>query len=128
MSTVCVELYEPYIIKMSWSSKVSDGDVRNSFKEINNLLTVAEHPMFVVVDITADPNFPIAATLTGALFGPYRNPNLREWLIIGSNTAAHFIERTLSGATGRVIVRWFETQADVDAYVEQSVELKSRSA
>lgn len=120
MSTVCVELNEPHIIKMLWSSKVNDGDVRSSFKEINNLLTVADHPMFVVVDITADPNFPIAATLTGALFGPYRNANLREWLIIGSNSAAHFIERTLSGATGRVIVRWFENASDVDTYVAHS--------
>lgn len=120
MPTVHVELNEPLVIKMSWSNKVSDADVRNSFKQINNLLAAAKHPMFVVVDITADPNFPIAATLTGALFGPYRNPNLREWLIIGSNTAAHFIERTLSGATGRVIVRWFENESEVEAYVAQA--------
>jgi len=116
------------VIQMVWSHKVNDQDVRNSFKLVNQLLEAANHPIFVAVDISADPNFPIAATLTGALFGPYRNPNLREWLIIGSNSAARFIERTLSGATGRVIVRWFESRAEVDVYVEQAIALKSHSA
>lgn len=124
MSTVQVYQQNPNVIQMTWSHKVNDKDVRNSFKEVNNLLSAASHPVFITVDISADPNFPIAATLTGALFGPYRNPNLREWLIIGSNTAAQFIERTLSGATGRVIVRWFETQSEVDAYVEQAAAVK----
>jgi TctA family transporter len=123
MLTVSVQQLNTYIVKMSWSNKVNDQDVRNSFKEINSLLSVSAQPMFVLVDITADPNFPIAATLTGALFGPYRNPNLREWLIVGSNKAAHFIERTLSGATGRTIVRWFDTEADAAAYVAESQEL-----
>ena len=119
MSTVIVEHQSKNSIKMTWASRVNDNDVKQSFKEIDKILSAAAHPMFVVVDITSNPNFPITATLTGALFGPHRNPKLREWLIIGSNTAAHFIERTLSGATGRIIVRWFETEAQVSAYIQQ---------
>lgn len=119
MKTVSVEQYNQHAVRMTWSSKVTDADVKNSFKDINDLLTAADHPLFVIVDILADPKFPIAATLTGALFGPYRNPNLREWLIIGSNNTARFIERTLSSTTGRVIVRWFSDTSEADAYISK---------
>lgn len=122
MKTVSVEQYNADAVKMTWSNKVTDADVKQSFKEINNLLTVADHPVFVIVDILADPKFPIAATLTGALFGPYRNANLREWLIVGSNNTARFIERTLSSTTGRVIVRWFANEAEVNAYITKMSE------
>jgi len=122
MTTVNVAHLNEYAVKMVWASRVNDTDVKQSFKAVDAILTSAGHPMFVVVDITADPNFPISATLTGALFGPYRNPNLREWLIIGSNTAAKFIERTLSAATGRTIVRWFATDAEAAAFITQASE------
>lgn len=122
MKSIVVERLNPAVIKMSWTKNVTNQDVSAGFRQVNDLLNALEQPSFVMVDILADPNFPIAATLTGALFGPYRNPNLREWLILGSNPAARFIERTLSGATGRLIVRWFDSQEQALAYVAQQVD------
>ena len=95
------------------------ADVTDAFKDINHLLNISSEPLFVIVDIRSNPNFPLSATLNGALFGPYRNPVLREWLIIGSNPLAHMIERILSEVTGRKNVRWFTTDADANAYVLQ---------
>ncbi len=78
MSTVIVEHTNANVVKMTWLSKVSDRNVRASFREINNILSSSQNAMYVIVDILSDPKFPIGATLTGALFGPYRNPNLIE--------------------------------------------------
>lgn len=121
METVTVTQQNEYVILMIWNKQVTDADVKRGFNEVNNLLSAARQPMFVMVDILANPKFPIAATLTGALFGPYRNSNLREWLIVGSNATAEFIERTLSGTTGRKIVRWFANEAEANHYVREMV-------
>lgn len=121
MSTVIVEQQSEDVIKMIWASRINDNDVRQSFKEIDKVLSAAARPMFVVVDISADPKFPLTATLTGALFGPQRNPNLREWLVIGSNDIAKFIDRTLTAITHRNLVRWFKNEAEVTAYIQKTL-------
>jgi len=118
-TTVVVKHLDSRTILMAWAKVVTHLDVKEAFKEVDAILNKAEQEMFVVVDISTNPNFPITATVTGALFGPYRNPKLREWLIVGSNAMAHSIERTLANITGRSNVRWFTTQAEAYVYVEQ---------
>ncbi|MBI1276689.1 MAG: hypothetical protein GC179_01040 [Anaerolineaceae bacterium] len=119
MTTVITEQIDSNIIKMTWANKVNDNDVRKSFKEINQILNDSARPMFVMVNIMSDPQFPIGATLTSALFGPYRHPRLQEWLIVGTNRTAQFIERTLAAATGNSNVRWFTDEAEAIDYAMQ---------
>lgn len=119
-TTVTVKHIDHQTILMVWADVVTPLDVKEAFKEVDAILNKAEQEMFVVVDISTNPNFPLSATISGALFGPYRNPKLREWLIVGSNAMAHSIERTLANIARRSNVRWFTTQAEAYAYVEQS--------
>jgi hypothetical protein len=118
--TVTVEYLNQYqAIRMTWQHKVSYIDLRDAFHSINSILNAASEPMYVIVDITSDPNFPLGATITEAASGPYRNPKLKAWLIIGSNGLARIIERILGGLTGRKNVLWFKSEAEVTAYLEQ---------
>ena len=109
-------------ILMEWDHQVDSFDVNQAFREIEALLHEAEEPRFVVVDLLANPNLPMAATVQGAAFGPYRNPHLREWLIIGGNTLARTVARMLAASTRRMNVNWFDTEDEVAEYLQRARE------
>ena len=120
ISTVTIKyVVEKHCICMAWNHQVTPRDVEAAFAKITDILEQSAEPLCVVVDLRDNPNFPLGATLHGALFGPYRNPKLKEWLIISSNSAAKMIERVLSSTTGRHNVRWFEQEEAVYAYLEE---------
>ena len=111
------------IIRMTWDQHVHNQDVHHAFQRINALLNDSPVPLFALVDIRTNPSFPITATLDGALTGPYRNPRLKEWLIVGINPIAQMLEKIMASATGRRNVRWFENEQEAIAYViEQQVD------
>ncbi len=104
------------LIRMKWEAKVIAKDVRDAFRTIDDLLNRSEQPLYVLVDISSQPNFPISDTIVGALFGPYRNPKLIGWLIVGKTVIATMIERVLSTTTNINNVLWFNTEAEALAY------------
>lgn len=119
-ATVRVEhLHDPEVIKMSWDHRVSSDDVYSAFKAISVILEQSETELYVLVDILANPNFPFSATVNGAMFGPYRNPKLIAWLIVGSSHAGRMIERVLTAVTKRRNVEWFDSEADALAHMAQ---------
>jgi hypothetical protein len=119
VKTVEIEDFEGFpAIRMTWQHVVKYYDLRDAFRGIEAKLNVSTRPLYVVVDITRSPNFPLNATVAEAAAGPYRNPNLVEWLIIGSNRGAHIVEQVLSSITGRRNVRWFKTEAEVITYLQ----------
>ena len=118
-STISVDsINNPHALRMVWHQDVQKSDVTWAFQQIETRLRNTDQPLYVIVDITAKPNFPLAATINAAMFGPYRNPQLKEWLIVGTNTMAKSIERVLAGSMGRKNVRWFETEDAALAYLE----------
>jgi hypothetical protein len=87
---------------------------------LNTILNEAPEPIYVFVDLRERPNFPLADTLRGALDGPFRNPNLKEWLVIGSSAMAHTIGRMLSAMTRRHNIKWFDSEEEAVAYLKAS--------
>jgi len=106
---------------MTWAHRVDSRDVHAAFKEIDRRLNESGAANYVVVDLRENPNFPLGATVQAAAFGPYRNPLLEEWLIIGSNPVARTISRILSATTRRSNVRWFDSEAEVHDYLTQKI-------
>lgn len=104
-------------LKMLWSCNIHPPDVGPAFQDINYRLNEASKPLFVMVDIGCNPNFPIFETVIHAATGPFRNPKLREWLIIGENVGAKRIENLLTRMTGSSNVRWFDDEAEAMAYI-----------
>lgn len=117
MTTVSVEALEGYpALKMIWQHDVVETDVAPAFAKISAALDATKHPLYVVVDLLSNPRFPIMTTVQEAL-APYRDPMLKEWLIIGSNWMAKAIESTLARITRHKNVRWFKTEAEALAYL-----------
>ena len=117
--TVRIEAVAGYrALWMIWSHQVNRPDVNPAFRQLVNLLNEAHGPLRVIVDLRQNPQFPLNETLTGALSGPFRHPHLAEWLMIGSSPMAQAIGRALSAVTMRRNLLWFESEAEVFAYLE----------
>jgi hypothetical protein len=106
-------------IKMVWQATVTGHEVRSTFNRLQAQLSEAEVPHYVVLDLSADPQFPLKEATAAALFGPYRHPMAAEWLVIGSSEVWKFVEHTLVLATNERKIRWFKTLDEVTAYIHQ---------
>lgn len=118
-SVVVDRLENANAAKMTWQHSVTAKDVRSAFNQLDEMLAESDDDFFVVVNLLSNPNFPLNATVDGALFGPYRNPKLRAWLIVGSNPVARLIERLLAGVTNRRNVLWFDTENEALEYLTE---------
>jgi len=115
--TVTIEPIAGYpALKMTWQHVVRESDVARAFQQITKVLDTSHRPIYVVVDLLSNPRFPITLTVQEAL-GPYRDPMLKEWLVVGSNWMAKAIESTLARITRHKNVRWFHSEADALAYL-----------
>jgi hypothetical protein len=94
---------------MKWERQPNKEDVRAAFIDMAALLNARQHPHWVIVDIIADPVFPLTETIAGAFWGPSRSPALAEWLVVGSSPAAQLIGSTLTRIARRDNIRWFAT-------------------
>lgn len=84
--TVSVESINDYpAVRMTWARIVNEQDVRAAFQQITQLLDESDSPLYVLVDITVNPNFPLITTIIGALQGPHNSPKLAEWLVVGKS-------------------------------------------
>ena len=112
-------------LHMIWQKNVQKADVHAAFQRIQDELQSRNAPLYVIVDITSQPNFPMFETLNAAMSGPYRNTLLKEWLVVGTNRVAQTIERVLAGSMGRDNVRWFTSEAEALAYLERVTQMDS---
>ncbi len=107
-------------ILMQWEHEISREDVRPAFQSICEILDASPIPIFVVVDISSNPQFPAIETVNGAMSGPARHPKLKGWLVIGKNTLAQVIGRTISSLTGSSNIHWFDDYDQMRSFLLQS--------
>ncbi len=110
-----VDGYEAWLLV--WTRNVLKEDVAPVFAELTQMLDTSPKPLWVIVDLRADPVFPFIETVTAALRGPFRHRNLREWLVVGANVQALIIGRTLSSLSSRTNIRWFTTISQAYAHM-----------
>ncbi|MGQ9910554.1 MAG: hypothetical protein ACUVS2_17135 [Candidatus Flexifilum sp.] len=102
---------------MIWQREVDRADVTAAFRDLMARLDQATQSLYVIVDLRADPRFPLLETFRGALNGPFRHPMLAEWLVVGANSVARSIGSTLVSISGRDNIRWFTTVEEALVYL-----------
>ncbi len=123
MPTVDVQPLPNYpALKMTWQQQVAPADVVAAFQAITTALNASDQPMFVIVDLLSNPQFPLVTTIHEALT-PYRHPHLQEWLVVGSNWMAQAVEGALSKITKQKNVRWFSSEADAVDYLQTAIQI-----
>lgn len=103
---------------MTWQAKIDPQDVKTAFGVIDRVLASADGPVYVVVDLLLNPQFPLSDTMFSAL-SSYSHPLLAEWLIVGGSRGARAIESFLSRVTGRHNVLWFDSMEEALAHRAQ---------
>jgi hypothetical protein len=111
---------------LHWEHSVNKDDVARAFRIITQALDASTEPLWIVVDLRSNPVFPLRETISSAFWGPFRHKNMREWLVVGSNSTAHLIGNTLANITGRANIRWFHEIADVFAHMDAVIVDNSR--
>ena len=104
-------------IKLVWDSAITEQGVREGFSRVQAQLSESEAPQYIIMDVSTNPQFPLKETTAAALFGPYRHPMLREWLIVGECKQWHFVEQMLYRATNERKMRWFDTLDTAETYI-----------
>lgn len=115
-ATVILEEVHPRLLKMVWQTRANSIDVRNTFEQICDYLGNTEDSVWIIVDITANPNMSLTSTVFPAM-NAQKMANLEAWLVLGRNKTAEVIGRTLSSITGKKNIQWFETEAELKQYL-----------
>jgi hypothetical protein len=121
--TVAVETFGGHsnALLMKWQHDPRPSDVRTAFDTILSELRGTDDSVYIIVDLMQNPRFPLSETMFSAL-DCYRHPRLKGWLILGGGRTARSIEMFLSRMTGKRNVHWFETEADILSYLQQTSE------
>ncbi len=115
-ATITIEEVHPHLLKMIWSAYIDGGDVRNAFSQICDYLEEVEDAVWVIVDITANPNLSLNNTVFTAM-NAQKMANLEAWLVLGKNKTAEVIGRTLSAITGKKNIEWFDAETELNQYL-----------
>lgn len=127
MPTVYVEpIHGRNAVRMVWAKDPSGADVYRAFKDITAYIKTSVAPVYILVDITCKPRFPMNETIRGAINGPFRNPQVAEWLVVGTTPQARAIARTLTGVTRRENIQWFHTEDAALTYLIRVDGVKTR--
>lgn len=116
-TTVRVEPIAPEgTLKMTWERVIDARDIDPAFRAILRHAAERRAPFYVVVDIQADPRFPLMETMTHAL-RIQRLPELHGWLVVGQNSMARQIAHFLTKVSRQEKIRWFATMDEVQAFL-----------
>lgn len=106
---------------MRWPRVIERESIKEAFRTIVSALDASDVPMYVVVDLHANPDFPMTDTIQGAYFGPYRHEMLAEWLVVNTNILGRMIGNTLSSITRRHNIKWFDTMEEALTHLQEMV-------
>jgi hypothetical protein len=92
-------------IIMRWNDVISNGDVERAIREIEQHLILADEPVTIVVDLSANPRYAVHNAVTRIL----KNGNIKDLRIVGDNKQAVITASVLSGLTRRKDIEWYPT-------------------
>ena len=120
--TVTISVVPDYpALKMKMDTKVKSVDMQFAYMDIERQLNNFDQPIYIVVDLTQNDQLPLQATISGALFGPYLNPMIRGWLVVGEHTMGKHVAKQLSFWTGKEHVMWFDTCDECLDYIQDEM-------
>ncbi len=102
---------------MSWPTYIEKGSIQPAFRTIKDYLERALLPIYILVDLQKDPQFPMSDTILGA-FQAFGHPKLAEWIVFGANPRAKMIGQALVTMTQRNNILWFDTQEEALSYLD----------
>lgn len=107
-----------HALVLRWAAWINEFDVPAAFHEMTAALDRASLPLHVIVDLTQNPNLPLATTISETVSGPFMHPMMGQWLVVGSNRRAEIVARTVTAIGLRTNINWFDDMAEAMAFLE----------
>lgn len=107
--TVYVKPITSTVLLMTWQHDVDKNDVTDVFNDLRTRLRETEQPLQIIVDITAQPIFPVQSIVSNAMHGVYSHPKLERWLVAGESISAKLIADALEKIRRRGNIVWCKT-------------------
>src|SRR5262245_1565121 len=96
MPSITVEGVEGFpALKMTWQGHVTTADVAIAFRRVADALDSADQPMYVIVDLLSNPQFPTMNAVHETL-PSLQNTRLKQWLVVGSSWMAKSLEGAIA--------------------------------
>ncbi|MCI0712202.1 MAG: hypothetical protein L0154_18755 [Chloroflexi bacterium] len=92
-------------IIMIWNEIINSGDVDRAVREIEQHLILADEPVTIVVDLSANPRYAVHNAMSRIL----KNDNIKGLRIVGDNKQAVITASVLQGLTRRKDIEWYPT-------------------
>lgn len=107
MTTVSIETITPHLLLMGWGHQPKPNDINQAFNQIIHILNDVEMSVDIIVDIRANPHFPMHLTVQRA-FATNQHPMMGDWLVVGQSPTAKIISRLIT-TLNRDNIHWFDT-------------------
>lgn len=111
---------------LQWDSVVKEMDIAPAFQKLTKLLDDASGLVYVIVDLRANPNMPVAATMQETMAGPFRHENMGEWIVIGQNWRAEMIANVITKVGLRTNITWVKTEEEAFAKLDDLTKRSER--
>lgn len=92
--------------RMIWTAAPTTADVQTVFSAIYAAQNAATAPIYIIVDLTENPTFPLGITMSAALKA-HNHKQMGSWLVVGSNRVARLIGGFLTSF--KQSIEWFDT-------------------
>lgn len=121
-----IEGYPAWLL--TWEHTIIPDDIAPAFRSLTRALDESTKPLWIIVDLRANPTLPILETFSSAFRGPFMHKNMGEWLVVGSNSVARTIGRTLSKVTNRSNILWMNSMEEAFNHMKTTMYPKNRIA
>ena len=106
------------VILMDWAKTNNTQDIQSAYHDVMEVVNHSNDDVYLMLDMSANSDVSIRDLLNGALNGPYTDPRVAKWLVIGKGETSRSLANTLFFITGEHKVVWFEDQDGAYDYLE----------
>lgn len=119
-SVTVEQIADAPVVWTNWLDTVRSQDIEQAYHAVMDVVNRSNERVYVVVDLSHEPRIPMRDLLNGALAGPYTDPKVAKWLVIGQDDRSRSMANTLFFVTGQHKVQWFENESAAFDYLQQS--------
>lgn len=118
LPSVHIKHYSANVLLMHWTATPHERDIETAFHQILDNLDSNAQITHVIVDITANPQFPLDQTIHHALT-VHEHPCFGKWFVLGHTKMAQLIRNALVLLTHKDNIVWVQGYQDIEIHLTQ---------
>lgn len=108
---------------MTWPHQPDKEQIVKAFSSIRTFLEISHRRMYIVVDLSTNPQFNMSVTIQNAM-KVHTHAHFGGWLVVGANARAHLIGQALTTMTQSQTIFWFDTVSEATVFLRQHLPIE----